>query len=304
MTYWWRNLLIILIVTLYKGGGVNAVKIRTLTVPEYVELNNTNNEEDVNEDIFLDCDFEYKESERKQLEVKWYFKGEETFFYQWLPGHKPQLPETEIGRLFSKHIDLEHFVSEDPYKKHRSLLLKKPTVALSGDYECKVSTLLSEDRQKKEMKIYTRPKEVTFHQVPLPNGDQVNISCAATGIFPQPQIKLLRDSYQLADTEASVTTSSSGAEDGNSNTIDTFDIVVHRVVDHSEIPQKTTFGCELTIPGFPKYKTEKKSYYSHRGGRYHAAYESSSTTSYRLSNGIISITLTSVLLSLMRSNTV
>ena len=39
-----------------------------------------------------------------------------------------------------------------------------------------------------------RPKEVTFHQVPLPNGDQVNISCAATGIFPQPQIKLLRDS--------------------------------------------------------------------------------------------------------------
>jgi hypothetical protein len=37
--------------------------------------------------------------------------------------------------------------------------------------------------------------------------------------------------------------------------------------------------------------------------RYHAAYESSSTTSYRLSNGIISIILTSVLLSLMRSNT-
>ena len=141
---------------IFAGGGVNAVKIRTLTVPEYVELNNTSNEEDVNEDIFLDCDFEYKESERKQLEVKWYFKGEETFFYQWLPGHKPQLPETEIGRLFSKHIDLEHFVSEDPYKKHRSLLLKKPTVALSGDYECKVSTLLSEDRQKKEMKIYSK----------------------------------------------------------------------------------------------------------------------------------------------------
>ena len=77
---------------------------------------------------------------------------------------------------------------------------------------------------------------------------------------------------QLADTEASVTTSSSGAEDGNSDTIDTFDIVVHRVVDHSEIPQKTTFGCELTIPGFPKYKTEKKSYYSHRGGRKYLTY--------------------------------
>ena len=37
-------------------------------------------------------------------------------------------------------------------------------------------------------------KEVIFRQDPLPNGDQVNVSCAATGIFPQPQIKLLRGS--------------------------------------------------------------------------------------------------------------
>ena len=72
---------------------------------------------------------------------------------------------------------------------------------------------------------------------------------------------------QLDDSEASVTTSSSGEEEeNNTSTIDTFDIVVHRVVDHSEIPQHTKFGCELTIPG-TEYKEVKESPYRHRGGR-------------------------------------
>ena len=61
----------------------------------------------------------------------------------------------ELGRLFRNHVDLEHVVegSNDPYKKHRALLLRRPTVALSGVYECKVSTFDSEDRQQKEMKL-------------------------------------------------------------------------------------------------------------------------------------------------------
>ena len=116
------------------------------------------NENNVNEDILLDCDFEYEESEGQHLDVKWYFNGEETFFYQWLSGHKPQLIDSEFGRMFRNHLDLDHVVSgsDDPLKKHRALLLKKPTVALSGVYECKVSTLFSEDRQQKEMKIYCK----------------------------------------------------------------------------------------------------------------------------------------------------
>ena len=42
--------------------------------------------------------------------------------------------------------------------------------------------------------------------------------------------------------------------------------MVHRVVDHSEIPQQTTFGCELTIPG-TEYHHREQSPYKHRGGR-------------------------------------
>ena len=127
-------------------------------MPEVVELKSANNEENLNEDILLDCDFEYEESEGQHLDVKWYFNGEQTYFYQWLSGQtKPQLVNSEIGQLFRKHVDLDHVINEsdDPFKRHRALLLKKPTVALSGVYECKVSTLLSEDRQRKEMKIYS-----------------------------------------------------------------------------------------------------------------------------------------------------
>ena len=42
--------------------------------------------------------------------------------------------------------------------------------------------------------------------------------------------------------------------------------MVHRVVDHSEIAQQTTFGCELTIPG-TEYHHKEQSPYKHRGGR-------------------------------------
>ena len=71
---------------------------------------------------------------------------------------------------------------------------------------------------------------------------------------------------QLDDSEASVTTSSAGEVSADeTNTIDTFDIVVHRVVDHTEIPQQTIFGCELTIPG-TNYNVQKKAEYQHRGG--------------------------------------
>lgn len=71
---------------------------------------------------------------------------------------------------------------------------------------------------------------------------------------------------QLDDSEASVTTSNGGEGDVDDiNRIDTYDIVVHRVIDHAEIPQKTTLGCELTIPG-TDYTVREESVYQHRGG--------------------------------------
>ena len=62
-----------------------SVEIRELKVPELVELSP--------EDIVLDCDFDYDESEKSQLDIKWYFNDEPSPFYQWIPSSraKPQL---------------------------------------------------------------------------------------------------------------------------------------------------------------------------------------------------------------------
>lgn len=46
-----------------------------------------------------------------------------------------------------------------------------------------------------------------------------------------------------------------------------FDILVHRLVQHSELPPETVFGCVLTIPGVTNYEIREESIYRHRNGR-------------------------------------
>ena len=45
-----------------------------------------------------------------------------------------------------------------------------------------------------------------------------------------------------------------------------YDIIVHRLVDHSELPSEIEFGCVLTIPG-TNYEIREKSIYKIRSGR-------------------------------------
>ena len=63
-----------------------------------------------------------------------------------------------IGERFRNHVDLDHVVQHvsDSHKKHRALLLKRPTTELSGLYTCKVSTFVSEDVRRKKMTVYCK----------------------------------------------------------------------------------------------------------------------------------------------------
>ena len=45
-----------------------------------------------------------------------------------------------------------------------------------------------------------------------------------------------------------------------------YDIIVHRRVNHSEIPPETVFGCVLRIPG-TDYEIREESIYKHRHGK-------------------------------------
>ena len=108
------------------------MKIRELTVPSVVELGSEN--------ILLDCDFDYDADEKVQLDIKWYFENEPSPFYQWVPEKmaRPQI----IGEKFRQHVDLDHVVTHnDSHKRHRALLLKKPTVELSGKQIVQVTQL-------------------------------------------------------------------------------------------------------------------------------------------------------------------
>jgi len=210
------------------------------------------------ENILLDCDFEYNADERVQLDIKWYFNSEPSPFYTWVPEKmsRPQI----IGEKFREHVDVDHVVNgnADSHMKHRALLLKKPTTELSGYYTCKVSSFVSEDIRRKQMIVYSPATSVKFEQERLPTGHQVNVSCSAKNIYPQPRIKLTWGLFELDDTNI--------VEESDPNSQSGYDIVVHRLVDHSDLPPETVFGCVLSIPG-TTYEIKEEAIYRHHSER-------------------------------------
>ena len=63
---------------------------------------------------------------------------------------------------------------------------------------------------------------------------------------------------ELDDSEAMIKASTNNSR--------SYDIIVHRLIDHSELPSEIEFGCVLTIPG-TNYEITEKSIYRIRNGR-------------------------------------
>ena len=63
---------------------------------------------------------------------------------------------------------------------------------------------------------------------------------------------------ELDDSEAMIKASTNNSR--------SYDIIVHRLIDHSELPSEIEFGCVLTIPG-TNYEIREKSIYKIRSGR-------------------------------------
>ena len=51
-------------------------------------------------------------------------------------------------------INLDHDISPDPWERHRGLYLYAPSIDMSGDYTCKISTLQNEVSKTKKMTVY------------------------------------------------------------------------------------------------------------------------------------------------------
>ncbi|XP_059087769.1 uncharacterized protein LOC131884122 [Tigriopus californicus] len=155
------------------------VEIIDLVMPETAESGNDS-------EIILDCDYDFSDEERSQLDVKWYFNGDHMPFFQWVPGQgrKPQL----IGERFANHIDLDFVAHEDEAKQYRALKIINPSSELSGSYRCKVSTLIDEDFKQKDLIVYVPPESIDLELEAFE--DLVNLTCLVSGVFPEPMLSI------------------------------------------------------------------------------------------------------------------
>ena len=238
---------------------MNNLLLNTLIVLPYViqveihELNVPNTVEEGSENILLDCNFDYEESEAEQLEVKWYFNKDPTPFCQWIAGRSDSKPQL-IGSQFEDKVDLSYTSGQNNHTKYRALLLHKPTTTMSGTYTCKVSTLESEAVAEANMMVYSPAVFSEFKQKRM-EGSKVNISCSFEGVYPVPSVKLTWGDFELIEDAVAIT-----PREGS------YDVLIHKTLEHEELPAETIFGCEISLPD-TEYFVREEAIYHHRGRR-------------------------------------
>ena len=237
------NSLVFLIMTI---SLTSSVKIHELRIPAAVEVGSEN--------VVLDCNYDYNITEEIGLEIKWYFNNEPAPFFQWIAGLADSVPQL-IDNRFQGKIDLNYTGGSSNYTRYRALLLHSPSLDMAGTYTCKVSSLESEAVEQADMLVYAPATASSFKQQRIDGGSRVNVSCEFSGIYPVPNIKLTWGSFALFEDSFIVTPHNAS-----------FDILIHKTLEHSELPSETVFGCELSIPG-TEYLVREEAIYHHRGRR-------------------------------------
>lgn len=109
--------------------AAHGVSIDRVQVPPVVE--------EGEESVILDCPFSFNYDEEENLELKWYFNDSPSPFYQWLPGARGAEEVSEpqvIGEMWRERTDLNWTKYEDGTRRHRAVLLSRPSVHMSGLY--------------------------------------------------------------------------------------------------------------------------------------------------------------------------
>ena len=122
---------------------VDTVEITALWVPESFQ-------EGSKSSVLLDCVFDYEDSDRDSLEIKWYFRQGLNPIYQWIPPNPPQV----ISPMFQDHIVPYFEISQDPFTKHRALNIGNISTSLSGLYSCRVSSNSGDSFKSKPLTIF------------------------------------------------------------------------------------------------------------------------------------------------------
>jgi len=147
------------------------------------------------DEVVLNCDYDLKEEERGQLDIKWFHNDDYMPFLQWIPGggRRPQLVQPT---LFQGHVDLDFRVDEDENKAYRSLKILQPTLAMAGNYRCKVSTFEDEGYVEQTLSIYAFPKTMVLNHN-IDSSGNMDVTCMVENVYPEPTIHLLWNESKL-----------------------------------------------------------------------------------------------------------
>lgn len=124
---------------------VHSVTISGLKVPEAVQNGSESG-------AILDCMYSLSAvelSKNSGLVVKWFFARNPNPVYQWIHHQKPQDAGILKGRL-----KLDYKATDHNSSMYRALYIVRPTIELTGEYKCLVSTLHDEDFSMKKMTVF------------------------------------------------------------------------------------------------------------------------------------------------------
>ncbi|XP_040568122.1 uncharacterized protein [Lepeophtheirus salmonis] len=231
---------------------IHPIAIKDIWVPDVIE-NGTETS------AVLDCVYDLNEEDIDFLEVKWYFRYNQTPIYQWIPPQSPQVP-----RQMKQYINTNYRATSDPLTMHRALHLKNLSTKLSGRYSCRVSSNYDDDFKSGVMVIYQKPREMKLHVIySYPDNSAITIKCSASQVYPEPQISLyVIDEYSYRHDITK------GSERSLIWEKDTYHMTISKQLTIMElwsiIPLRSDntnanriIVCQLTIPG-TKVKEERR----------------------------------------------
>ncbi|XP_075223950.1 uncharacterized protein LOC142325809 [Lycorma delicatula] len=193
--------------------------------------------------VDLDCLYRLAPND-SGLVLKWFLNGGPQPVYQWIGGFRPQLLSPLQGRA---NLSARGSTS--------SIRIYKPTIDLSGDYECHVSTFHTEDYMLKRMVVFVPEDVFRLVQIKDDASGSVSFHCQATGVFPRPKLTLYRKLHSARVPLKMVT--SKFKKRGL-----LYDMTSVAILKDEELYTTALIDCELKIPGTNYVKRKTSVYYS------------------------------------------
>ncbi|KAH9426778.1 hypothetical protein DERP_002878 [Dermatophagoides pteronyssinus] len=176
-----------IIIMIMVVSTTQAVRINSISRPKSFRSGTAN-------EVILDCDFSIDDND-EMLVVKWFLNDDSQHIYQWIQSRDYRI----YSDLIKPYVD-ENFFVQDPKTRHRAIRLLNPPAILSGKYTCSVSSLQNEEINSTYLVIYEPARSFEMAAIEDEENDDndnndddgFNITCTAFGLYPEPEIKLLK----------------------------------------------------------------------------------------------------------------